>query len=236
MNLGTITDTLSWYKLSSLNGIRVKPKLHRRRRRIYESLQKPSQKPKVIHTDNLLEFGKYSEELSWNYRTTTLHRSETSGVAERAARRANEETPSVLLQSGSDDKWWSDSMKCYCCLRDDQDLLADGKSQNERRFGESFQDMLCSRCGIWEEDILTAEIEELEKLDASEICPRRLNAKEVLITQKDGEFVCLVADGSAKRKRLRIPRTHSETGIHRKERESQRRISRVSIGKSFDPE
>ena len=28
--------------------------------------------------------------------------------------------------------------------------------------------------------------------------PRRLNAKEVLITQKDGEFVFLVADGSAK--------------------------------------
>ena len=36
-----------------------------------------------------------------------------------------------------------------------------------------------------------------KKLDASEIYPRRLNAKEVLITQKDGEFVFLVADGSA---------------------------------------
>ena len=34
--------------------------------------------------------------------------------------------------------------------------------------------------GIWEEDILAAEIEELEKLDASETYPRRLNAKEVL--------------------------------------------------------
>ena len=37
MNLGTITDTLSWSKFSPLNGIRVKPKLHRRQRRIYES-------------------------------------------------------------------------------------------------------------------------------------------------------------------------------------------------------
>ena len=52
--------------------------------------------------------------------------------------------------------------------------------------------------GIREEGILTAEIEELEKLDASEKNPRRLNAKEVLMTQKDGEFVFLVADGSAK--------------------------------------
>ena len=99
---------------------------------------------KVDHIDNLLEFGKYCEELSWNHRTTTLHQSETSGIAERAARRIKEETSAVLLQSGSNHKWL-DSMECYCCLRDDQDLLADGKSQNERRLGESFQDMLCSR-------------------------------------------------------------------------------------------
>ena len=63
--------------------------------------------------------------------------------------------------------------------------MADGKPQNERRFGESFWDMLCVAGGIGEEDILTAEIEELEKLDASEIILRQLNAKEFLITQKD---------------------------------------------------
>ena len=74
-------------------------------------------------------------------------------------------------------------MECYCFLRDDQDLLADGKSQKERRFGESFWDMLCSRCEFLEEEILIAEMEELEKLDASEIYPRRLNVKEVLITR-----------------------------------------------------
>ena len=51
---------------------------------------------------------------------------------------------------------------------------------------------------IWEEYILIADIEELGKLDASEITPRRLNAKEVLITHKDGEFVFPVADVSAK--------------------------------------
>ena len=51
--------------------------------------------------------------------------------------------------------------------------------------------------GIWKGDILIADIEELEKLDASEIYPRRLNAKEVLISHKDGEFIFPVADGSA---------------------------------------
>ena len=105
VNLGTITDTLSWYKFSPLNGIRVKPKLHRRRRRIYESFLKPSKKPKVFHRYNLMEFGKYCEDLSWNHRTITLHRSETSGIAEGTVRRAKEETSAILLQSGSDDKW-----------------------------------------------------------------------------------------------------------------------------------
>ena len=51
--------------------------------------------------------------------------------------------------------------------------------------------------GIWKGDILIADIDKLEKLDASEIYPRRLNAREILKTHKDGEFVFPVADGSA---------------------------------------
>ena len=42
----------------------------------------------------------------------------------------------VLLQSGLDEKTWADSMECYCCLRNIQDLLSDGKSPYERRFGK----------------------------------------------------------------------------------------------------
>ena len=64
----------------------------------------PSQKPKVIYTDNSLEFGKSCEELSSNHRTSTLHRSETNGIAERAVRRVKEGTSAVLLQSGLDEK------------------------------------------------------------------------------------------------------------------------------------
>ena len=54
------------------------------------------------------------------------------------------------------------------------------------------------RGGIWKGDILIADIDELENLGASEIYPRRLNAKEVLITQKDEEYVFPVTDGSAR--------------------------------------
>ena len=87
---------------------------------------------------------------------------------------------------------------------------------------------------IWEEDISTAVVEELKKLDASEIYPRRLNAKEVLITQKDGELVISCGRWFCKiiKKRLRIPRTHSETGIHRKERISAENLT--ATGKSFN--
>ena len=51
---------------------------------------------------------------------------------------------------------------------------------------------------IWKRDILTADLEDLEKLDASEIYPRRINAKELLISQEGDEFIFPVADGTAK--------------------------------------
>ena len=70
-------------------------------------------KPKVIYTDNSLEFGKFCETLSWNHCTSTSNRSETNGIAERAVRRVKEGTSAVLLQSGLDEKWWAASMEYY---------------------------------------------------------------------------------------------------------------------------
>ena len=76
--------------------------------------------------------------ISWNHCTSTFHRSKTNGIAERAVRREKEGTSAVLLQSGLDEKWWADSMECYCYLRNVQDLLGDGKTHYDRRFGEPF--------------------------------------------------------------------------------------------------
>ena len=50
---------------------------------VYESFSSRRQSQKVTHTDNSLEFGKSCEDLSWNHRTSTLHRSETNGIVER---------------------------------------------------------------------------------------------------------------------------------------------------------
>ena len=106
------------------------------------SLQKflePDRKPKVLYTDNSLEFGKACEDLSWNHFTSTPHRSETNGIAERAVRRVKEGTSAVLLQSGLNESWWADSMECYTYLRNVTDLLSDGKTPCERRFGQPFK-------------------------------------------------------------------------------------------------
>ena len=106
------------------------------------SLQKflePNRKPKIIYSDNSLEFGKACEDLSWNHCTSTPHRSETNGIGERAARRMKDGTSAVLLQSGLNESWWADSMECYTYLRNVTDLLSDGKTPYERRFGQPFK-------------------------------------------------------------------------------------------------
>ena len=51
---------------------------------------------------------------------------------------------------------------------------------------------------IWKGGILITDLEDLEKLEASEIYHRRTNAKEVLIRQKDDEFIFPVAGGTTK--------------------------------------
>ena len=42
--------------------------------------------------------------------------------------------------------------------------------------------------GIWKGDILVADIEELETMDASEIYSKRLNAKEVIVPKEKGKL------------------------------------------------
>ena len=116
-----------------------KQRLHRRRKRVHESSSSLQKSQKLFtRTINSLEFGKSCEILSWNHRTSTPHRSETNGIAERAVRRVKKGTSSVLLQSGLDERWWADSVECFCYLRNVQDLLADGVTPYERRFGEPF--------------------------------------------------------------------------------------------------
>ena len=148
-------------------------------------------------------------------------------------------------------------------LRNIQDLLSDGKTPYERRFGMPFNGpeipfgamveyhpisakdlsrlhqfgakvlpgfFLCHAfCagGIWKGDIMVADIEELEEMDASELHARRLNAKEVLTPQRSSNFIFPVADGTVKifgrKQRLR---TSTLTRERRERGEEQEILSR----------
>ena len=213
--------------------IACKTKTSQETQRSLQKFLEPDRKPKVIYTDNSLEFGNACEDLSWNHCTSTPHRSETNGIAERAVRRVKEGTSAVLVQSGLNESWWADSMECYTYLRNIQDLLSDGKTPYEKRFGQPFKGPIIlfgslveyhpitakdqSRIhqfgkkvlpglflgyalyagGFWKGDVLIADFEELETIDASEMCSKILNAKEV-VCPKQGEFIFPVADGRIK--------------------------------------
>ena len=116
-----------------------KTKTSQETKRSLQKFLEPKRKPKVIYSVNSLEFGKACEDLFWNHCKSTPHRSETNGIAERAVRRVREGTSAALLQSGLDEKWWADSMECFSYLRNIQDLLSDGTTPYERRFGEPFK-------------------------------------------------------------------------------------------------
>ena len=149
-------------------------------------------------------------------------------------RRVQEGTSAVLLQSSLNENWWADSMECYTYLRNVTDLLSDGKTPYERRFGQPSKGPIIpfgslveyytifakdqSRIHqfgkkvipglflgyalyagrIWKGDVLVADLEELKTMDASEICSKRLNAKEVIFPTEKGELIFPIADGQIK--------------------------------------
>ena len=130
----------SWCRIYPLNGsrrIRAKTKLHKKPREAYKSSWNRTGSLKSFTLT--LEFGKACEDLSCKHCTSTPHRSETNCIAERAVRRAQEGTSAVLLQSGLNENWWADFMECYTYLRNVTDLLSDGKTPYERRFGQPFK-------------------------------------------------------------------------------------------------
>ena len=101
----------------------AKPKKNQDTEKSFNKSLEPKRKPKVIYIEDSLEFGKACEDLSWNHCTSTPHRSESNGIAERTVRRVKEGTSAVLLQSGLNENWWADSMECYTYLRSVTDLF-----------------------------------------------------------------------------------------------------------------
>ena len=79
-------------------------------------------------------------------------------------------------------------------------LLLRKTSQESIKFGKKvlpglFLGYALYAWGIWKGDILVADLEELETMDASEIYSKRLNAKEVIFPNENGKFISPAADG-----------------------------------------
>ena len=101
-------DMQSWCKTWPPNGsnhIRAKQKTSQETQRSSQKFLEPKREPEVIYTDNSLEIGKACEDLSWNHCTSTPHRSETNGIAERAVRRVKEGTSAVWMKNGGQIPW-----------------------------------------------------------------------------------------------------------------------------------
>ena len=67
VNLETVTGTQSWYKISPLNGFNLicaKTKTFQETEKSLRKFLEPSEKLKVMYTDNSLESGKSCAELS----------------------------------------------------------------------------------------------------------------------------------------------------------------------------
>ena len=135
----------SWCRTWPPNGssrIRAKQKLHRKHREACKSSWSPIGNQKSFTLTIPLEFGKACEDLSWNHCTSTPHRSETNGIAERAVRRVKEGISAVLLQSSLNENCWADSMECYTYLRNVTYLLSDGKHRMRDVLGNHLKDRL----------------------------------------------------------------------------------------------
>ena len=193
----------------------------------FRTYREPSLKTKVIHMDDC-------EELSWNHRTAISHRWETWNYRTSCTSSKRRDI-SVLLQSGLNEEWWSDSMKCFYYLQNIQNLLPNGKSQiwtkiwgivqrtnctfwrtgwmsprNPRKikarihqFGKTNCHMIFFGYALFPCENLGRRYSNywgwrIWKFGVIEILFRKLNAKEVLVTQRVEEFVFLAADGSPK--------------------------------------
>ena len=218
----------SWCRTWPLNvskHIRAKQKLHRKLKEACKSSWSPIGSPKSFALTilwNLANLVKISSGIIAN------------GIAERAVCRVTVGTSAVLLQSGLDENWWEDSMECKTYLRNVTDLLSDGKTPYERRFGQPSKGPIIpfgslveyylvsakdqSRIhqfgkkvlpglflgyalyagGIWKGDVLVADLEELETMDASKIYSKRLNAKEVIFPPQKRIIYFPIADGRIK--------------------------------------
>ena len=104
----------------------------------------PEGKCKYAYTDGSGELRNAMNELEITHDSSTPHRPQTNGVAERAVRRTKEGTSALLAQSGFSYAWWGRAMITFGFLRNIIDSMpgaagARGTTPYRRRCGRDFQ-------------------------------------------------------------------------------------------------
>ena len=202
----------------------------------------PEERNKFPGTDEETksEFGKFCEDSSWNHCVSTSHSSETNGIAERAVRKVKDgripwnvaaicETFKIFClmgrhhtKGGSENyltdqlyrlvQWSNITLFLRKTYRDYINLVLKSCQENS-----SVTSCMRGKTGM--KNIMIADIQDLEEMDASELHARRLNAEEVLTPMKGDNFIFPVADGTVKiyggDRRLRtstLIRDHPERG------------------------
>ena len=92
--------------------------------------------PKKVYTDNSKEFEAALRDLHYPHETSTPHRPETNGIAERAVRKVLDGSRSTLLQSGLPHCFWAEATRAYTFVRDAVEITVGGKTPYERLFGK----------------------------------------------------------------------------------------------------
>ena len=182
-----------------------KTKTSQETQRNLQKFLESDRKSRVIYTDNSLEFGKACEDLCWNHSTSTSHRSETNGIAERAVRCCERRHLCRICAIRSEWKlvirfygilylsakryrsliWWENTVweiLWETIQRINYSILFTGwilhhfcyrPVKNPSIWKESLTWIVFwirfVREGIWKGDVLVADLEELETMDASEI-------------------------------------------------------------------
>ena len=211
-----------------------KKNLFRKRKKTYKSSwsQRGNQSPFIltIH-QNLVNPVKI---LSWNHCTSTPHRSETDGIAEKAVRRLETGTFAVLLQSGlvkkKVDKFHemllpsakqsrsfflierhlvggdSDGEPCYGfvipfgeMIENTLCLLKTFRINSVQKFFQVYSfDIRCTGVESGKEPFWSQTLRNWNRWDASEIFVKRRNAKEVVTSMNNENFIFPVVDGTMK--------------------------------------
>ena len=229
--------------------------------------QEPSQKPKVIETDNSVGIWQILWRIimeSSNIHASSL-RNKRNCRTSYTTSKSREHQPCYCNPDWMI-RWWSDSMECNCYLRNVQDLLADGKTPVWTKFwgiisrtnyfiwctggiiSQTLREKQSENSSIREESITKNFCRmcfdrgcNLERRHSSDCWYWRIG-KVWCIGNISQKTECKRCPDNPKRRiiciscgrwfskiiseRRQIPRTHTKTGIHRKETESQRRISR----------